>query len=204
MISRFILTITLSLVFTACSAAPQDERTKQKPAAIFENGSLLIGSQRMELGAPSNAWIAALGSSYRFANPEIPNMIIWDDLGIAVYTDSTKERHVKSVSFVLRPPLESSGEYEPPGQGTQPLKAFSGAISFSQTPVDKLTRVEDIPRLSGDALKVHCSRGIALCSANRTDRSDIGYSFYLSVDDQRYQSYIYNLNIAKASQYRKN
>ncbi|MHC1651873.1 hypothetical protein ACODUL_01065 [Stenotrophomonas maltophilia] len=200
--SKFFLTIALSLVFTACSAAPQSEQTRRNPAAVFENGSLLIGTQRVELGTPFNTWTAALGSSYRFANPEIRSMIIWDDLGVAVYTDSTKERHVKSVSFVLRRPLESSGEYEPPGQGAQPLKTFSGAISFSQTPVDKMTRVEDIPKLSAGVLEVHCSQGIALCSANRTDSSDFGYSFYLSVDDQRYRSHIYNLNIAKASQYK--
>ncbi|WP_295575880.1 hypothetical protein [uncultured Stenotrophomonas sp.] len=106
--SRFPLTIVFSLAFAACSAAPQDARKAQKPVAAFENGSVLIGSQRLELGAPVDAWIAALGSSYRFANPEIQSMIIWDDLGVAVYTDSTKDRHVKSVSFILRPPLESS------------------------------------------------------------------------------------------------
>ncbi|MHC1651866.1 hypothetical protein ACODUL_01030 [Stenotrophomonas maltophilia] len=106
--SRFLLTMALSLLFAACGAAPQDEQTKQKPAAVFENGSILIGSQRVELGAPADAWISALGSSYRFANPEIISMIIWDDLGVAVCTDSTKDRHVKSVSFILRPPLESS------------------------------------------------------------------------------------------------
>lgn len=196
--SRFPLTIVFSLAFAACSAAPQDARKARKPEAVFENGSVLIGSQRVELGASIDAWIATLGSSYRFANPEIQSMIIWDDLGVAVYTDSTKDRHVKSVSFILRPPLESSGEYEPPGVGAQPRRVFSGAISFSGTPVDRTTRVNDIPGLSEELLEVHCSRGIALCSVSRTDRGDVGYSIYLSVDEQRYRSYVYNVNIAKA------
>ena len=173
--SRFLLTMALPLLFAACSAAPQGAPQAWKPAAVFENGSLLIGSQRVELGAPVEAWIAALGSRYRFANPEIQSMIIWDDLGVAVYTDSTKDRHVKSVSFILRPPLESSGEFEPAGVGAQPRRVFPGATSLSRTSVDSMTRINDI-----------------------MDRGDIGYSFYLSVDEQRYRSCVYNVNIAKA------
>lgn len=96
--------MTLSLLFAACGPAPQDEGKEQKPAAVFENGSILIGSQRVELGAPADAWIAALGSNYRFADPELPIMMIWDELGIAAYTGPTKEHRVNSVSFVLRVP----------------------------------------------------------------------------------------------------
>ncbi len=193
--SRFLLSIALSLVFAACSAAPQDEQPKQKPAAVFENGSILIGSRRVELGAPADAWIAALGSDYRFADPELPIMMIWDDLGIAAYTGPTKEHRVNSVSFVLRVPPRSSGGYEPPGEGIQPRKNFSGAVSFSGTSVNNTTQVDDISRLSGGVLEVHCSQGVALCSANRTDQAKLDYSFYFSVDDKRYSSYIYKLSI---------
>ncbi|MHC1651872.1 hypothetical protein ACODUL_01060 [Stenotrophomonas maltophilia] len=193
--SRFLLTAALSLLFAACGRAPQDEGKEQKPAAVFENGSILIGSQRVELGAPADAWIAALGSDYRFADPELPIMMIWDELGIAAYTGPTKEHRVNSVSFVLRVPPKSSGGYEPPGEGIQPRKTFSGAVSFSGTPVDNTTQVDDIPRLSGGVLEVHCSQGIALCSANSTDQAKLDYSFYFSVDDKRYSSYIYKLNI---------
>ncbi|MEX5404221.1 hypothetical protein VPH47_08235 [Stenotrophomonas sp. WED208] len=195
--SRRFLAIALSSLFAPCSAAPQDEQPKQKPAAIFENGSILIGSQRVELGAPVRAWIAVLGSDYRFADPELPIMMIWDELGIAAYTGPTKEHRVNSVSFVLRVPPRSSGGYEPPGEGIQPRKTFSGAVSFSGTPVNNTTQVDDIPRLSGGLLEVHCSQGIALCSANRTDQAKLDYSFYFSVDDKRYSSYIYKLNIEK-------
>ncbi|HDS1654838.1 TPA: hypothetical protein QEL76_002792 [Stenotrophomonas maltophilia] len=197
--SRFLLTMALSLLFAACSAAPQDEQTKQKPAAVFENGSILIGSQRVELGAPADAWIAVLGSDYRFADPELPIMMIWDELGIAAYTGPTKERRINSVSFVLRVPPGSSGCDDPPGKGTQPRRTFSGAVSFLGIPVNKTTQVDDIPRLSKGVLELHCSHGIALCSANRADQAKLDYSFYFAVDDQRHSSYTYKLNIEKDS-----
>lgn len=191
--------MTLSLLFAACGPAPQDEGKEQKPAAVFENGSILIGSQRVELGAPADAWIAALGSNYRFADPELPIMMIWDELGIAAYTSPTKEHRINSVSFVLRVPPKSSGGYEHPGEGIQPRRTFSGAVSFLGTPVNKTTQVDDIPRLSKGVLEVHCSHGIALCSANRADQAKLDYSFHFTVDDQRYSSYIYKLNIEKDS-----
>lgn len=197
--SRLLSTITLSLLFAACGSAPQDEGKVHKPAAVFENGSILIGSQRVELGAPADAWIAALGSDYRFADPELPIMMIWDELGIAAYTGPTKERRINSVSFVLRVPPGSSGGDDPPGKGTQPRRTFSGAVSLLGTPVSETTQVDDIPRLSEGVLEVHCSHGIALCSANRADQAKLDYSFYFAVDDQRYSSYIYKLNIEKDS-----
>ncbi len=70
--ARLLPTITLSLLFAACGPAPQDEGKEQKPAAVFENGSILIGSQRVELGAPADAWIAVLGSNYRQVEGDEP------------------------------------------------------------------------------------------------------------------------------------
>lgn len=197
--SRFLLTVALSLLFAACGRASQGEGKRQKPAAVIENGSILIGSHRVELGAPADAWITALGSDYRFADPELPIMMIWDELGIAAYTGPTKEHRINSVSFVLRVPPGSSGGDDPPGIGIQPRRTFSGAVSFLGTPVSETARVDDIPRLSKGVLEVHCSHGIALCSANRADQAKLDYSFYFAVDDQRYSSYIYKLNIEKDS-----
>lgn len=67
-----------------------------------------------------------------------------------------------------------------------------------QQPFNGDMKISDIPAASNMMLEVHCSKGIAICTTNRVDGTSRGYSIYFTVDEKRYESLPYTIEICRA------
>lgn len=169
------------------------------PSLAFTEDYVEYKGQRLTFEQSLSAWEDVLGPNHRSALSDAPDVVVWDELGIRVYTNYPKDLNVRNVAVTLKGPPEDSLAYIAPGDGVRPRREHEGAVSVSGVSVDRNTRVGDIPRLSRNQLRVDCSRGINLCTASHTDDRFIQISTYFGVDDRRYDSVPYEIEFGQAS-----
>lgn len=188
----------LLLVIAGCHAASPDSGNPRQPSVEFDNGDFLINGGHARIGATTKEWISLLGENYRYANPGSPSMMIWDELGIFAYTDLPMKDRVDTVAFAFNTDLdEGPGSSDAPAT-IRPRKPFTGQVVVSSTRINGDMKISDIPAASNMALEVHCSKGIATCTTNRVDGTSRGYSIYFTVDEKRYESLPYTIEISRA------
>lgn len=197
MIRKFLLAPLLVLGFGACSdaqtAGPARDETNAATHLAFNEDYAEYKGKRLTFKQDLAAWEKVLGPMHRNALSDVSDIVVWDDLGIRVYTNYPKDLTVRTVAVTLKGLPEDSLAYIAPGEGVRPRADYKGAVSVSAVSVDRNTRVGDIARLSNDRLRIDCSRGIDLCTASRKDDRFMGVSTYFGVDDRRYDSTPYEI-----------
>ncbi|HDS1131044.1 TPA: hypothetical protein QDZ99_002982 [Stenotrophomonas maltophilia] len=197
MIRNLFLASLLVLGFGACSdaqtAAPARGEANAAPHLALNEDYVEYKGKRLTFKQDLAAWEKVLGPTHRNALSEASDIVVWDDLGIRVYTNYPKDLTVRTVAVTLKGLPEDSLAYIAPGEGVRPRADYKGAVSVSAVKVDKNTRVGDIARLSNDRLRIDCSRGIDLCTASRKDDRFKDVSTYFGVDDRRYDSIPYEI-----------
>lgn len=206
MIKKLLFASILVLGSGACSdaqtahpASASGAGVAASPKLAFTDNHVEYKGQRLTFEQSLSAWEDVLGPNHRPALSDAPDIVVWDELGIRVYTNYPKDLNVRNVAVTLKGPPEDSLAYIAPGDGVRPRREYDGAVSVSGVSVDRNTRVGDIPRLSKNQLRVDCSRGINLCTASRIDDRFIQISTYFGVDDRRYDSVPYEIEFGQAS-----
>ncbi|HEL4246636.1 hypothetical protein I5U23_17955 [Stenotrophomonas maltophilia] len=198
MIKRHILSTVLFFLISGCDAAPHDSGTIRQPRVEFDKGSFSINGKNARIGATTAEWISALGTNYRYADPKSADMMIWDDLGIFVYTDLPRKDQVSSVAFAFHKNPTADLALPGTGQAIRPKRMFNGEVVIGSGRFNADMKIGDIPAASNMTFEVHCSSGIATCTTNRVDGSSRGYSIYFTVDEKRYDSVPYTIEISRA------
>lgn len=197
MISKFLLAPLLVLGIGACSdaqtAGPARDETNAATHLAFNEDYIEYKGQRLTFKQDLAAWEKVLGPMHRNALSDAPDIVVWDDLGIRVYTNYPKDLTVRTVAVTLKGLPEDALAYIAPGEGVRPRADYEGPVSLSAVTVDRNTRVGDIARLSNDRLRIDCSRGINLCTTSRKDDRFMDVSTYFGVDDRRYESTAYEI-----------
>ncbi|WP_295575869.1 hypothetical protein [uncultured Stenotrophomonas sp.] len=188
----------LLLAIAGCHAASPDSGNPRQPSVEFDNGDFLINGGHARIGATTKEWISLLGDNYRYANPRSPRMMVWDELGIFIYTDFPKKDSVRTVAFAFNTDLDEGPGTPDATAATRPKRPFPGQVVVSSTRINGDMKISDIPAASNMMLEVHCSKGIATCTTNRVDGTDRGYSIYFTVDEKRYESLPYTIEIGRA------
>ncbi|HDS1131048.1 TPA: hypothetical protein QDZ99_002986 [Stenotrophomonas maltophilia] len=197
MIRRHLLASLLVLVLGACSDArtadPARGGTSAAADLAFNEDYVEYKGHRLTFKQDLAAWEKVLGSTHRNALSDASDIVVWDDLGIRVYTNYPKDLTVRTVAVTLKGLPEDALAYIAPGEGVRPGKDYTGTVAVSGVNVDSNTRVGGIAQLSNDRLRIDCSRGIDLCTASRRDARFIHVSTYFGVDDRRYDSIPYEI-----------
>ncbi|MHC1651870.1 hypothetical protein ACODUL_01050 [Stenotrophomonas maltophilia] len=198
MIKGCVLSAVLTLLISDCHAAPPDTAQVRQPRVTFEKGVFSINGKHARIGATTAEWISALGTNYRYADPKSADMMIWDELGIFVYTDLPSKDQVSSVAFAFH--KNPTTDLALPGteQAIRPKRTFNGEVVIGSGRFNADMKIGDIPAASNMTFEVHCSSGIATCTTNRVDGSSRGYSIYFTVDEKRYDSVPYTIEISRA------
>ncbi|HEL4300188.1 MULTISPECIES: hypothetical protein [Stenotrophomonas] len=197
MIKKLFIASFLALGFGACSdgqtADPARGEAKVATDLTFNEDYVEYRGHRLTFKQDLAAWENVLGPTHRNALSDVPDIVVWDDLGIRIYTNYPKDLTVRTVAVTLKGLPEDALAYIAPGEGIRPRSNYAGAISVSAVRVDRNTRVGDIARLSNDRLRIDCSHGINLCTASRKDDQFMDVSTYFGVDDRRYDSIPYEI-----------
>jgi hypothetical protein len=192
MIKKTLLLLFSVLGLGACDfghpAASATDTPKGASPLAFQDDHVKYNGQRLDFTQNLSSWIKVLGSNHRTAFPNDPSIVVWDDLGIRVYTDFPKSQRVVTASVTLRGEPEDSPSYIPPGEGVRPRRDYAYSVLVNGVLVSKNTRVGDVAHLSGGRLRIDCSRGISICGASRNDDNFIQIKTYFGVDDRRYDS----------------
>ncbi|WP_295575871.1 hypothetical protein [Stenotrophomonas maltophilia] len=198
MIKGFVLSAVLTLLISGCHAAPPDAAQVRQPRVTFEKGVFSINGKHARIGATTAEWISALGTNYRYADPKSADMIIWDELGIFIYTDLPGKDQVSSVAFAFHKNPDNHLDLPATAQDIRPRRTFTGEVVIGGARFNGDMEMGDIPAASNMTFEVHCSKGIAICTTNRVDGTSRGYSIYFTVDEKRYQSLPYTIEISRA------
>lgn len=198
MIKRCVLSTFLFFLIPGCDAAPSDPGVPRQPRVEFDKGSFSINGKTARIGATSAEWISALGTKYRYADPKSADMMIWDDLGIFVYTDLPRKDQVSTVAFAFHKNPTADLALPGTGQAIRPNRMFNGEVVIGSGRFNGDMKIGDIPAASNMTFEVHCSSGIATCTTNRVDGTSRGYSIYFTVDEKRYDSVPYTIEISRA------
>ncbi|HDS1131047.1 TPA: hypothetical protein QDZ99_002985 [Stenotrophomonas maltophilia] len=198
--SRILLISFSVLAFAACDAkhAPGSGESNAAPLA-FQDDYVKYNGQRLDFTQDLSNWINVLGPNHRTAFPDDPGIVVWDDLGIRVYTNHPRNQRVVTASVTLRGEPEDSLSYIPPGEGVRPRQDYAYSVLVNGVRVNKGTRVGDIAHLSAGQLRIDCSRGISICGASRNDEKFIQMKMYFGVDDRRYDSTPYVIEFGPGS-----
>ncbi|WP_295575864.1 hypothetical protein [Stenotrophomonas maltophilia] len=195
---KALLLSTILLVLPGCQAESLDSNKPRQPSVEFDNGDFSINGGHARIGATTKEWISLLGDNYRYANPGSPGMMVWDELGIFVYTDLPMKDRVDTVAFAFNTDLdEGPGSSDAPAT-IRPRKPFPGQVVVSSTRINGDMKISDIPAASNMMLEVHCSKGIAICTTNRVDGTSRDYSISFTVDEKQYESLPYTIEIGRA------
>lgn len=198
MIKGHVLPAVLTLLISGCQAAPPDTAQVRQPRVTFEKGVFSINGKHARIGATTAEWISALGTNYRYADPKSADMMIWDELGIFIYTDLPRKDQVSSVAFAFHKNPTADLALPGTGQAIRPRRMFNGEVVIGSGRFNADMKIGDIPAASNMTYEVHCSSGIATCTTNRVDGSSRGYSIYFTVDEKRYDSVPYTIEISRA------
>jgi len=198
MIKGHVLPAVLTLLISGCQAAPPDTAQVRQPRVTLEKGVFSINGKHARIGATTAEWISALGTNYRYADPKSADMMIWDELGIFIYTDLPRKDQVSSVAFAFHKNPTADLALPGTGQAIRPKRMFNGEVVIGSGRFNADMKIGDIPAASNMTFEVHCSSGIATCTTNRVDGSSRGYSIYFTVDEKRYDSVPYTIEISRA------
>ncbi|MBQ0741454.1 hypothetical protein J9332_45000, partial [Aquimarina celericrescens] len=74
----------------------------------FQDDYVKYNGQRLDFTQDLSDWINVLGPNHRTAFPDDPGIVVWDDLGIRVYTNHPRNQRVVTASVTLRGEPEDS------------------------------------------------------------------------------------------------
>jgi hypothetical protein len=172
MLKRICVSLLMTCWAPASSAQAPFLATKSAaPTVIVAGDSITYAGKRARLNSSLNEWRSLLGSSPRH-HAELPNIYVWDDLGIQLVTASAKPYGVKQIKVYLnlkpRDPAEDLFTTNPDGTPAtklptpHPHKPFTGYLELDGFGIDAQSQFWEIRARADRARNLDC--GLRDCS----------------------------------------